>query len=111
MTDHHERASRDRAAREQTGRVLGWVSGLALLVVPWIAAGVLATVGTMLGPEGWDAERTFPWLLLATLVAGLGWVVYGSVRISGFRRGALPGAAITLVVIGGIYVLGVVLQP
>ena len=110
MTDHHERAPGERAARERTGRVLGWLSGLALLVVPWIAAGLLATVGTMVGPEGWDAERAFPWLLLAALVAGLGWVVYGSVRISGFRRGALPGAAIALVVIGGIYVLGVVLQ-
>ena len=105
MTDHHERAPGERDAR-----VLGWLSGLALLVVPWIAAGVLATVGTMVGPESWDAERTFPWLLLAALVACLGWVVYGSVRISGFRRGALPGAAIALVVIGGIYVFGVVLQ-
>lgn len=110
MTAHHERAPGEWAARERTGRALGWLSGLALLVVPWIAAGVLATVGTMVGPESWDAERTFPWLLLATLLAGLGWVVYGSVRISGFRRGALPGAAIALVVIGGIYVLGVVLQ-
>ena len=108
--DHHERALGERAARERTGRVLGWLSGLALLVVPWIAAGVLATVGTMVGPESWHAERTFPWLLLATLVTGLGWVIYGSVRISGFRRGGLPGAAIALVVIGGIYVLGAVLQ-
>ena len=110
MTDHHERAPGEWAARERSGRVLGWLSGLGLLVVPWIAAGVLATVATMVGPESWDAERTFPWLLLATFVAGLGWVVYGCVRISGFRRGALPGAAIALVVIGGIYVLGVVLQ-
>jgi len=110
MTDLHDRASGDRAARERTGQVLGWLSGLALLIVPGIAAGVLATVGTMVGPESWDAERTFPWLLLAALVVGLGWVVYGSVRINGFRRGALPGAAIALVVIGGIYVLGVVLQ-
>jgi len=111
VTDLHDRASGERAARERTGRVLGWLSGLALLVVPGIAAGVLATLGTMVGPDSWDAERTFPFLLLATLVGGLGWVVYGSVRISGFRRGALPGAAIALVVIGAIYVLGVVLQP
>lgn len=99
-----------KAQSGRSGRVLGWLSGLGLLLGPWIAAGVLATVGTMVGPESWDAERTFPWLLPATLVAGLGWVVYGCVRISGFRRGALPGAAIALVVIGGIYVLGVVLQ-
>jgi hypothetical protein len=64
----------------------------------------------MVGSARWDAERTFPWLLVATLVGGLGWVVYGSVRISGFRRGALPGAAIALVVIGAIYLLGVFLQ-
>lgn len=94
MTDHHERSPGEWAARERSGRVLGWLSGLGLLVLPWIAAGVLATVGTMGGPESWDAERTFPWLLLVTLVAGLGWVVYGCVPISGFRRGALPGAAV-----------------
>lgn len=109
MTDLPERAPGERAARERTGRLLGWLSGLALLVVPWIAAGVLATVATMVGPGSWDAESTFPWLLLATLVLGLGWVVYGSVRIGGFVRGALPAVAIALVVIGGIYVL-VVLQ-
>ena len=101
---------RDRAARERNGRVLGWLSGLGVLVVPWIAAGIFATLGTMVGPESWAAERIFPWLLLAALVGGLGWIIYGTVRISGFRRGALPGAAIALVVIGGIYILAVVLQ-
>jgi len=110
MTDLHNRASSDRASRERTCRVLGWLSGLALLIVPGITAGVLATVGTMVGPESWEPEHTFPWLLLAAFVVGLGWVVYGSVRIRGFRRGALPGAAIALAVIAGIYVLGVVLE-
>lgn len=110
VTDLHDSAAGKRAAQARTGRVLGWLSGLGLLVVPWIAAGVLATVGTMVGPEGWDAEHTFPWLLLGTLVTGLGWVAYGSVRISGFRRGALPGTAIALVVIGAIYALGALLQ-
>jgi hypothetical protein len=109
MTDVQDRAPGERAAQERAGRVLGWLSGLALLVVPWVAAGVLATVGTMVRPDRWDAESTFPWLLLATLVGGLGWVVYGSVRISGFRRGALPGAAIAVLVMGVIYLLIVVL--
>lgn len=109
MTNLPERAAEERAGRERTNQVVGWLSGLGLLVVPWIAAGVLATVGTMVGPDSWDAESTFPWLALATLAVGLGWVVYGSLRISGFRRGALPGAAIALVVIGGSYLLGALL--
>lgn len=110
MTNVQDPAAAVRAARERSGRVLGWLSGLGLLVVPWIAAGMLATLGTMVGPGGWDAERTFPWLLLGTLVAGLGWVTYGSLRIDGFRRGALPGAAIALVVVGAIYLLEAAVQ-
>jgi len=110
MTNVQDPAGAARDARERTGRVLGWLSGLGLLVVPWIAAGLLATIATMVGPGGWDAEHTFPWLLLGSLVGCLVWVTYGSVRISGFRRGALPGAAIALVVVGAIYLLGVVLQ-
>jgi hypothetical protein len=110
MTNVQDPAAAARDARERTGRVLGWLSGLGLLVVPWIAAGLLATIATMVGPGSWDAEHTFPWLLLGSLVGCLVWVTYGSVRISGFRRGALPGAAIALVVVGAIYLLGVVLQ-
>jgi Ni/Fe-hydrogenase subunit HybB-like protein len=109
MTDLHDPASAEQVSRDHSGRVLGWLSGLGLLVVPWIAAGVLATAGTMVGPESWDAERTFPWLVLAALVVGLGWVAYGSVRISGFRRGALPGTGIALAVFGAIYVLSAIL--
>ncbi len=98
------------AGEERAARVLGWVSGLALLVVPWIAAGVLATVGTMVGPASWEAERTFPWLLLAAFLGGLGGIAYGSVRISGFRGGALPGAAIAMLVLVGGYIVILVLQ-
>ncbi len=108
MTDLNDGGPDAASARDRTGRVLGWLSGLGLLVVPWVVAGVIATLGTMVGSRSWDAERAFPWLLLASLLGGLGWVVYGSLRISGFRRGALPGAAIALVVMGGVYVLGVV---
>lgn len=93
---------------DDTGRVLGWVSGLALLIVPWIVAGMLATAVTMVGPDSWDAESTFPWLLLVAFAAGIGWIIYGSVRIRGFRRGAFPGATVALTTIAGIYLVTVV---
>jgi hypothetical protein len=97
MTDRQ-----DDSAHERHGRLVGWVSGLALLVVPWIIAGVLATAVTTVGPASWDAETTFPWLLLAAYSAGIGWIVYGCVRIQGFRHGALPGTAVALIMIAGI---------
>jgi hypothetical protein len=99
-----------RQARDANGRVFGWVSGLGLLVVPWFVAGILATAGTMVGPSSWDAERTFPWFLLGTFVLGLVWVVIGSLRISNFARGAIPGTAISLGVTGAIYVIGLIVQ-
>lgn len=110
MTGRHVRPDEDRTAQQRSGRVLGWLSGLALVVVPWVVAGVLATVGTIVRPDSWGAERTFPWLLLVTFVVGLAAVAYGSVRISGFRRGALGGAMIALFVMVGGYLLGLVLQ-
>ena len=110
MSDRHEGPSQHRAAHDRTGWVLGWASGLALLVAPWIVAGVLATVATMVRPDGWEAESTFPWLLLVAFMVGLGWVIYGSVRIRGFRRGAIPGTAVALTVIAGIYLLGLALR-
>ena len=90
--------------RAGTGRVLGWVSGLGIAIVPWIAGGILASVGAM-GPETWSPEATFPWTLLASFVAMLGWIAYGCIRISGFRRGGLLGSAIALALVGVIYVL------
>lgn len=103
------------ATAEQGARVLGWISGLGLLVVPVVVAGVLATAGGMVeelatptdsGPERWQPERVFPWLHLGAGAAGLAWIAYGSVRIDGFRRGALPGTTVALVVLGGIYAAG-----
>ncbi len=105
MAELDDNLTEERAARERNGRALGWLSGLGLLIFPWIAAGVLATVATMVGPESWEADRSFPWLLLATVVAGLGWVIYGSLRIPGFRRSALPGAAIALTLMGAGFAL------
>ncbi len=99
------------SAQQKSNRALGWLSGLGLAVVPWIAAGILASIAGMVGGEAWNPEQTFPWFLLATFVAMLGWVTYGIVRIPGFRRGALPGA---LIAVAGVAVLlGVIalLQP
>ncbi len=104
MTGVHEDSS-----REATGRVLGWVSGLGLLVVPWIVAGVLATAAGVAGQENWNPEVTFPWFLLAAFLTGLGWIGYGCARMPGFRRGALPGTAIALTAIAGIYLATLVI--
>lgn len=98
----------DASPQERRRRALGWASGFALLVAPWIVAGILATAVTMVGPDSWDAEGTFPWFLLAAFAAAVGWIVYGSARISGFWRGAVPSTAIALVVIAVVYVLALV---
>lgn len=100
-----------RSATESSGRTLGWLSGLSVGIVPWFAAGVLSTVAVMIRPEAWSPERSFPWLLLASFVAMLGWIGYGSVRIAGFRKGALLGAVIVLAVIGALYVVVITFQP
>ena len=85
-----DRAASEARVRKGTWQALGWLSGLGLLVIPVFVAGVLSTAGGVLEtllsselsePQAWDAERTFPWLYVAALVVGLGWVTYGSVRI------------------------------
>ncbi len=108
MTETQKRG-RGSSSEETNARILGWLSGLGLLVLPWLAAGVLATIATVLGPESWNAERTFPWFLLAGLVAGLGGILYVSVRSRGFRAGAVPGTAIALTVMAVVFVLLAVL--
>lgn len=72
---------------------MGWLSGLGIAVVPWVASGIVSTFLP-------DPETTFLWVLLAALVAMVGWIAYGIVRIPGFRRGALLGSAISLGVVG-----------
>jgi hypothetical protein len=100
----------DDSARQRRGRALGWASGLALLPAPWVVAGILATAVTMVGPDSWDAESTFPWFLLAAFAAAFGWIAYGSVRISGFGRGAVPGTAVALITIALVYGLALVVD-
>ncbi len=70
-------------------RVWGWLSGLGLGAVPWLIAGVISTFSG-------DPEATFPWALAAGFALMVGWITYGSVRIRGFRRGALVGSALVL---------------
>lgn len=101
-----------------TAHVLGWLAGLALLVVPVFVAGVLATAGGMLEvlvrsgvtePQVWDAERTFPWLYIAAFGVCLGGIAFGCVRSPGFRRGALPATALAVGLLGGIVLIGFLL--
>jgi hypothetical protein len=101
---------RHHSARERRGRTLGWASGLGLVLAPWIVAGILATAVTMVGPDSWDAEGTFPWFLLAAFSGALGWIVYGSVRISGFWRGAVLGTAVALTTIAMVYALAILVS-
>lgn len=102
-----------RTAAEEAGQrsavTLGWVCGLGLLVVPWLGAGILVTFLSLLDSEALEPERTFPWLVLAVLLAGLGGLAYGSVRVPGFRRGAVPATAIALVLMVGGFVAAWVL--
>ena len=118
MTTMRVPATPGQTHREGTGRVLGWLAGLGLLVVPIVVAGVLATIGGMLEellvrglsePQTLDAERTFPLLYLAALFLHLVAIVAASVRIPGFRRGAVPGTLIALSVLGGVLVVGFLL--
>ncbi len=91
MTDEERRRS-----GISDGRVLGWLSGLGIVAIPWMASGVIATFT----PE---PESSFPWILGVTFVVMVVWIVYGVVRIPRFRRGALIGAAIALGVIALLY--------
>ncbi len=99
--------ARPPEVEQVNGRVLGWLSGLGLAVVPWIAAGLLASIAGAIGGESWNPETTFPWVLLASFVGMLGGIAYGSLRIPGFRRGAALGAAVALA--GVLVLVGLVL--
>lgn len=91
-------------SRTGDGTVLGWLSGLGIVVIPWIASGIVSTFL----PE---PEASFPWVFLAAFVAMIGWIAYGSSRIPRFRRGAILGSVISLGVFGLIYALLLLAQP
>lgn len=94
----------DRQPRTQDGRVLGWISGLGLLLVPWIIAGIISTFM----PE---PEAAFPWVFGFGLVAMGAWIGFGSWRIPGFRRGGLMGSAMTLGVFAVLFGILFLMQP
>ena len=87
-----------RSTRNGNGRVLGWLSGLGIVAVPWIASGIISTFL----PE---PEESFPWIFLGAFVGMVGWVAYGIARIPRFRRGALLGSAIALGFVGLLFAL------
>jgi len=76
-----------------SGGVLGWLSGLGIVVIPWLVSGVVSTFL----PE---PESSFLWVMLAAFVAMVGWIVYGIIRIPRFAKGALIGSAIALATVG-----------
>ena len=102
MSEHTDMADVEHRSR-RTG-VLGWLSGLGIVVIPWIASGIVSTFL----PE---PETSFPWVFLAAFVVMVGWIAYGSARIPRFRRGALLGSVIVLGVVGILYALLRWLQP
>ncbi len=80
------------------GRAWGWVSGLGWLAAPWIAAGIVSTFLP-------DPERSFPAVFVSTLVAMIGWLVYGSIRIDGFRAAAVKGMVVASAIIAVLVAL------
>ncbi len=105
MSEHTDMADVEhRSRRTGDGKVLGWLSGLGIVVIPWIASGIVSTFL----PE---PETSFPWVFLAAFVVMVGWIAYGSARIPRFRRGAVVGSVIVLGVVGILYVLLRWLQP
>ncbi|MEA3511326.1 MAG: hypothetical protein U9R51_07830, partial [Actinomycetota bacterium] len=77
---------------------------LGIVVIPWVASGIVSTFL----PE---PEKTFQWVFLTAFVAMVGWLTYGIVRIPRFRRGALLGSVIALGIVGVLYALVRLLQP
>jgi len=94
----------NRSTRTGDGSVLGWLSGLGIVAVPWIASGIISTFL----PE---PEESFLWVFLGAFVAMVGWIAYGIARIPRFRRGALLGSAIALGVVGLLFALLRWVQP
>lgn len=81
-----------------SGGVLGWLSGLGVVAIPWLVSGIVSTFLP-------DPEASFAWILLAACGVMLGWIVYGIVRIPRFAKGALIGSAITIGIVLALFLL------
>ena len=101
---------KERSTEEKNGQAFGWISGLGATIFPWIAAGILSSIAGVFS-EAWNPEVTFPRFLIATMVGMVAWLVYGSIRIPAFKKGALYGGLISFAFAATLYGLIFFLQP
>lgn len=101
---------KERSTEEKNGQAFGWISGLGATIFPWIAAGIASSIAGVFS-EAWNPEVTFPKFLLAALVGMVAWLIYGSMRIPAFKKGALYGGLISLGFAVAMYGLIFLLQP
>lgn len=86
------------------GPVLGWLSGLGWPFLAWLLAGVVSTFT----PE---PESAFIYALSGSTVVVAAWLVYGSIRMAGFKRGAIRGGLISLGVVAALWAVLSTIQP
>ncbi len=101
---------KERSTEEKNGQAFGWISGLGASIFPWIAAGILSSSAGVFS-EAWNPEVTFPRFLIATMVGMVAWLVYGSIRIPAFKKGALYGGLISFAFAAAMYGLIFFLAP
>lgn len=100
----------ERLDKDANGRIFGWISGLGVVFVPWLAAGILSTLAGMFS-ERLNPETTFPVILAGSTAAMVAWLIYGVVRIPGFRKGAARGSLLAVAIAVVLYGLILLAQP
>ncbi len=101
---------KERSTEEKNGQAFGWISGLGAAIFPWIAAGVVSSIAGVFS-EAWNPEVTFPRFLVAMMVGMVAWLIYGSIRIPAFKKGAVYGGLISLGFAAAMYGWVLFLQP
>ncbi|MDH3192863.1 MAG: hypothetical protein OEM40_00955 [Acidimicrobiia bacterium] len=101
---------KERSTQEKNGQAFGWISGLGATVFPPIAAGIFSSIAGVFS-EDWNPEVTFPRFLTVTMIGMVAWLVYGSIRIPAFKKGALYGGLISVAFAATMYGLIFFLQP
>lgn len=101
---------KERSKQEKDGQAYGWISGLGAAVIPWIAAGIFSSIAGAFS-EAWNPEVTFPRFLVAAAAAMVAWLMYGSIRIPAFKKGALYGGLISFGLAATLYGLVFFRQP